>query len=301
VSPRFNWEFDGQNWPNRQASTFVSAAGLKWHVQCLGSGPPLLLLHGTGASTHSLRTLMRLLSGSFTLIAPDLPGHGFTSMPTPQGLSLPGMAAGIGALMQEMAIEPVLAAGHSAGAAILIRATLDRQISPAAIISINGALLPFGSAVGQFFSPIARLMVATPLVHRLMAWRARNPTVVENLLRGTGSKPSPEDVALYARLFRNPGHVAAALGMMANWDLNGLIRDLPRLVPPLVLVTGLDDRAIPPADTENVRKLLPSARILRLPDAGHLAHEEQPAEVAAMIVEIARAMSLTTTPDRQPE
>ena len=77
-----SWERDGRDWPNREASRFVEAGGLRWHVQQMGRGPVLLLLHGTGASTHSWRALLPLLAKSFTVVAPDLPGHGFTATPS---------------------------------------------------------------------------------------------------------------------------------------------------------------------------------------------------------------------------
>ena len=48
-----DWATDGRDWPNHAASRFVEAAGMRWHVQVMGSGPALLLLHGTGAATHS--------------------------------------------------------------------------------------------------------------------------------------------------------------------------------------------------------------------------------------------------------
>lgn len=295
MTGRLDWDRDGQTWPNRAASAFVSAAGLRWHVQTMGTGPVLLLLHGTGASTHSVRKLMCLLASRFTVIAPDLPGHAFTSQPDVQGLTLPGMAAEIGALMRVLGVSPALAVGHSAGAAILIRAALDGEIDPAAVVSINGALLPFGSPIGQFFSPIAKVMAVAPFVHQFMAWRAGSLTAVEELLRGTGSRPTSEDVALYAVLFRNAAHVQATLGMMAHWDLHALSRDLHRLKPLLVLLVGLEDRAIPPRDAEKVAARVRCARIVRLAGAGHLAHEEQPDEVAATIVATAKELSVLPT------
>lgn len=297
MSGRLVWERDGQNWPNREASRFVSASGLRWHVQVAGAGPHLLLLHGTGASTHSLRALIPRLAQLFTVVAPDLPGHGFTSMPTTEGLTLPGMAESVGALMRELGISPVLVAGHSAGAAILIRAALDGRMAPAAIFCINGALLPFGGALSQVFSPVAKMMALTPLVHQLMSWRAGSLSAVDRLLRGTGSIPSPEDVELYARLFQTPDHVAAALGMMANWDLNSLARDLPRLAVPLVLIVGDRDRAIPPRDATRLQALVASARIVWVHGAGHLAHEEKPREIADILVRGAAEASLLFTSD----
>jgi len=55
-------EADGADWPNRAASRKLRAGGVDWHVQILGRGPTLLLLHGTGASTHSWRDVAPLLA-----------------------------------------------------------------------------------------------------------------------------------------------------------------------------------------------------------------------------------------------
>ena len=73
-----DWAKDGADWPNRQYSRFVEAAGMRWHVQVMGQGPALLLLHGTGAATHSWRDVMPKLAGHYTVVAIDLPGHAFT-------------------------------------------------------------------------------------------------------------------------------------------------------------------------------------------------------------------------------
>ncbi len=278
------WEREGRDWPNRHTSRFVQAAGLRWHVQVMGQGPVLLLLHGTAAATHSWRALMPLLAEHFTVVAPDLPGHGFTQGVTGPRLSLPGMAASVGALLQVLQMKPVLAAGHSAGAAILLRMALDQRIAPACIVSLNGALQPLGDQHAAFFTRTARLLVGLPFVPSLFAWRAADKSVAERLLTDTGSRIEPQGVDYYARLFRHSGHLAAALGMMANWDLVPLLRDLPRLTARLVLVVGANDRAVPPAQADRVRARLPAARIIALPNLGHLAHEEAPAEIAALIV-----------------
>ena len=75
---RLDWTVDGADWPNRDASRFVEAGGLRWHVQVMGTGPVALLVHGMGASSHSWRDVAPLLASRFTVIIPDLPGHAFT-------------------------------------------------------------------------------------------------------------------------------------------------------------------------------------------------------------------------------
>ncbi|TCZ65983.1 alpha/beta fold hydrolase BchO [Roseicella aquatilis] len=285
------------DWPNRAHSRFLTAAGLRWHVQVAGDGPVLLLVHGTGGATHSWRDLLPILARRFTVVAPDLPGHGFTGPPRPEGLSLPGMARGLAALLRTLGLAPVLAAGHSAGAAVIARMALDGGMAPRALIGLNAALLPFEGLAGQVFSPMARLLAGLPAVPWFLAWRAGERAVVERLLRDTGSALDARGVELYGRLLRRPGHVAAALGMMARWELRPLLRDLRRLDIPLVLVVGGHDRTVAPSDARRIRAQVPGARIIDLPALGHLAHEERPAEVAGIVVQVAREAGLLPAGD----
>jgi len=280
-----NWAEVRAHWPHSEASRFVDAAGLRWHVQVMGQGPVVLLIHGTGSSSHSWRGLAPHLASRYTVVAPDLPGHGFSGSVDGRRLSLPGMAASVSALVEAMGIEPRWVVGHSAGAAILARCTLDALLEPEALISLNGALLPFRGAAGLLFPPLAKLLFLNPLAPRLFARSATSRDRVVRLIEGTGSRLDPLGIDLYARLFSSPEHVAATLGMMANWDLRRLTRDLAELERPVLLVVGEGDRAVPPGDADRLSRILPEAKQIRLPGLGHLAHEEDPEEVARIMVE----------------
>jgi magnesium chelatase accessory protein len=292
MSDKLDWNVEGRDWPNRDASRFVAAGGLRWHVQVMGQGPVALLAHGTGAATHSWRDLAPLLARRFTVVAPDLPGHGFTATPPRQRLSLPEMAHDLAALCAKLDVKPDIAIGHSAGAAIITRMALDRVIAPKLIVSLNGAYLPFGGLAAQLFSPLAKAMTFNPLVPRLFAWRGRDPAAAHRLLKGTGSTIDARGEALYSRLVGNSGHVAAALQMMANWDLHPLARDLPRLKAELLLIAGSHDSAIPPDVARRVRELVPAARIELMAGVGHLAHEERPEAVVALIIAAAERIGV---------
>ena len=147
MSDRLNWERDGRDWPNRAFSRFVQAGGLRWHVQVMGQGPVVLLLHGTGASTHSLRDLAPLLAEHFTVVAPDLPGHGFTAVPRIAG----GLHAARRRRRHRRAAATCSGCGRRLSSPSAIRRVPRSRcacawtalIAPVAVISLNGALLPF--------------------------------------------------------------------------------------------------------------------------------------------------------------
>jgi magnesium chelatase accessory protein len=289
---RLDWERDGAAWPNRETSRFVEAGGLRWHVQVFdedargaSARPMLLLLHGTGAATHSWRDLAPALAQTFHVVAPDLPGHGFTDAIADGGPSIDRMAQAVAALLRRLDVEPAVSAGHSAGAAILIRMRLMRLLSPAPIVSLNGALLALGGFAGQLFSPLAKLLSLNPFVPGFMSRRLEDEAVLDRMLAGTGSRIDLAGRRSYRLLAGSRAHVAGALAMMANWDLPRFARDLPRLDVPLTLVAGTNDRTISPEDAARVARLVPDAKVVRLPRLGHLAHEEDPASSAAIIRE----------------
>jgi magnesium chelatase accessory protein len=264
----------------------VQAGGLRWHVQQMGAGPVALLIHGTGSSLHSWRDLMPLLMPHFAVVAMDLPGHAFTGTPAAARLSLAGMAEAVAALVAALKLDVELVVGHSAGAAIAARLVLDGRLAARALVAINGAFMPLRGLPGLVFPPVARLMAATPLAPRWFARQRWDTPALERLIAGTGSTLDARGLALYGALVRDPRHAAGALGMMSRWNLAPLALDLARLRTPLAMIVGADDRAVPPRDAQRVRALVPATTPTSLDivaRAGHLVHEERPAEVAALI------------------
>jgi magnesium chelatase accessory protein len=302
MAERLDWIRDGRDWPHREASSFVDAGGVRWHVQRFArsaSGghptepaPVALLLHGTGASGHSWGPMLPWLGRHFDLISVDLPGHAFSSLPASWQSSLPGMARAAGDLMKALGARPDVVIGHSAGAALAARMCLDGQLAPKLLISLNGAFLPLPGLAGVVFPPVAKVMAALPFAPSFFAGQAADPRSIDRLIDGTGSKLDAAGRALYARLVRNPGHVQGALAMMANWDVRPLLRDLPGLSTQMLLVVADKDKTVAPEQAQQVRAMCPGASavdVQRLAELGHLAHEEDPAQVSALCVAAARA------------
>lgn len=291
-----DWAQDGNAWPHREASRFVQAGGLRWHVQQMGRGPALLLVHGTGASSHSWRDLMPRLAPHFNVLVPDLPGHAFSTPAPGHALSCPGMAEALHVLLKAVHFEPAVAVGHSAGAAVLARLALDGRL-PAVhtLMALNGALLPLQGLL-RAMSPAAKLLTRVPGLPRLVAARAGDRSAIERLIGNTGSNLGREGSALYARLWRDRAHVAGVLAMMARWNIDSLPGELPRLAARLLLLAGSADRAVAPAQADWVAARVPGAKVVPLPGLGHLAHEEDPAGVAELLIALAQPLANGTTP-----
>lgn len=292
LSDRPEWAREGHDWPNRATSRFVTVGRLRWHVQVAGEGPVLLLLHGTGAATHSWRALLPRLAERFTVVAPDLPGHGFTSGRPPGGLSMAAMARAVSELLAPLAVTPRLIVGHSAGVAVAVRMALDGLAAPAGIIGLNSALMPFPGIAARLFPTLARMLFVNPFAPHIFAGIARQQGEVAGFLRrSTGSRIDAEGANFYQRLFATPAHCAGAITMMADWDLETLSRDLPKLSVPLLLVHGEGDAMIPPSSAREAAALVPGARVETLAGLGHLAHEEAPEQVATLIERFAAAFA----------
>ena len=262
----------------------VQAGGLCWQLRRQGHGPLVLLLHGTGASLHSWEPLAARLRATHTLLSLDLPGHARSGTLPARRRSLPGMAQSLAELLQAVHARPHAVIGHSAGAALMVQLALDGHLPGARLIGLNAALQPFDGWAGFLFPPLARLMAINPLVPWLVAWRAQDPGAVRRLITATGSRLSDDGVAAYHALLRQPSHVAGVLAMMACWDLQPLQAALPRLQRPLHLLVAARDGTVPPGQAERTAaRCRPWVQLHPLAGLGHLAHEEAPERVAAVL------------------
>ncbi len=275
----------------------VTAGGLRWRVRRGGEGPVLLLLHGTGASLESWQACADLLAAQFDVLMPDLPGHAGSGGWVDGQVSLARMAQSLAALLDTLRARPALVAGHSAGAAVMLQWALHPLHSTHAangahegshsalrgLLSVNGALQPLQGLAGLVFPPVARLLRHRPWLPLWVARHARDRHAVRRFVAATGSMLDDAGIARYQQLLLQPGHVAGALAMMAGWRVEALQSALGRLTLPLWLVTGAKDRTVPPAQARTLAARVPGTRLHELPGLGHLAHEEAPEAVAALV------------------
>jgi magnesium chelatase accessory protein len=273
-------------WPNYADSRLLTVHDVRWHVQDAGQGPIVLLLHGTAGSTHQWGDVIPRLTAHARIIAPDLPGHAFTQVP--HGLqrdvfSLGGMAKAVAELCEALDVRPVLVAGHSAGAAVALRMTLDGLVAPQAVLGFNPALVPPPEAYVSLVAPFLGPIVESRLVGGGAAWLARETGLIARMLGSSGSTLTEAQRTIYRDLCANESHVAAALAMMGRWDLSALLRDAAALTVPFTAYAGALDRWVPARRLEPVVARIPRAVFEVVNNAGHLIPDEVPGVVVTAI------------------
>ncbi len=270
------------DWPMRAQSRTIHAGPHLWHVQQMGDGPQILMLHGAGASTHTWRNLAPLLAPHYRLVMPDLPGQGFTRMGSRTRCGLDAMAEDLVALCADQGWQPQAVIGHSAGGALALR--LAELLPLKVAVGINAALGNFDGPAGVVFPILARLLALNPVIPSLFARLAGTEAQVRRLLGSTGSTVDTEGVRLYKRLVSDPAHVDGTLAMMAQWQLDGLLARLPQIALPVLFLVGANDRTVPPQVSRDAALRMPQATVAELAGLGHLVQEEAAAQTAGILL-----------------
>jgi magnesium chelatase accessory protein len=270
------------DWPNRAHGRHIRTRPHDWWVVEAGTGPTILLLHGAGGSGHSFAPLLPYLTPHYRCIIPDLPGQGFTRAGARGRFGLDPTADDLATLCDLNHFAPTAIIGHSAGAAIALR--LSEILPLHGVVGINAALGTFEGLAGTLFPMLARGFASIPFLPSVIARTWGNAARVNGLLDGTGSQLGPEARAQYLTLVQSPAHIDGALGMMSQWNLTPLVSRFGANPVPTLLITGDKDRTVPPRISRDAAARMPMAQHVELPGLGHLAQEEAPHSVAALIL-----------------
>ena len=277
------WPPSKYDWPLHEYSQRVQAVGHRWHVQIMGQGPAVVLLHGAGAGGQSWRNLAPVLAKRWQLIIPDLPGQGFSVARPGSGFGISDMSHDLQALLCKLDCKPAAIVGHSAGAVVAL--DMAKTISLKRVVAINPALRQFDGMAGWLYPAMARTLARVPFSSAVLARTVSKPQNIARLLAATGSRTDSETARLYGALAQDSAHIAGTLSMMAHWDLNALLPDLPNVTSDCLFLIGEKDGTVPPDVGLTAVNLLPNANAQTFPNLGHLAHEEDPEMMAKSINE----------------
>lgn len=288
------------SWPNADLSRRIHGPVHRWHVQEAGQGKTMLLLHGAGGSTHNFRDMIGPLAREFHVVAIDLPGQGFTQLGARHRCGLQPMAQDVLALCAQEGWSLDIIVGHSAGGAIALDIA-TQPVSPQGhiplVVGINAALGEFPGLAGLLFPLMAKAMAAVPFTARLFSGASANPERIKALIQSTGSELDQQGLDLYRRLVADRNHVDGTLLMMAQWKLRPLLDQLGAHTGPVRFVVGEKDATVPPTVSLGMARKMPNATVTNLPDLGHLAHEENPEQMAALIIQMVQEYEASQRPN----
>jgi pimeloyl-ACP methyl ester carboxylesterase len=268
----------------------VEADGVRVFYRAAGNSeaPVVLLLHGFPTSSFMFRELIPRLADHYRVIAPDLPGFGFTEVPAERkySYSFDGLAVTIEAFTQALKLDLFALYVFDYGAPTGFRLAMAHPERVTAIISQNGNAYEEG--FGDAWDPIRKYW-ASPTAENREVIRQNILTLEATRWQYTHGVASPESVSpesytLDAALLERPGNKEIQLDLFLDYSSN--VKLYPKFQeyfrkskPPLLAIWGKNDPFFIPAGAEGFRKDLPNAKVQFL-DTGHFAIETHVVEIA---------------------
>jgi len=265
--------------------TLVRDDGTRLHVETLGEGPALLLLHGWSRASADLRPLAEALAPRARVILPDLRGHG-RSAPAPLSLGL--LAADLAAVVAAEAPDGLaLLAGWSLGGQVALAALSAHPALRAGVraLALLGATPRFTKGDGWPHGQPARAVEGLALRVRRQPGKAFARFLDDCLAPGEAEALGAARLAaLHAAQPPDPAAALAGLEVLASADLRADLRaGLAALALPALVIHGEADAIVPVAAGRALAAALPAARLATLPGAGHAPFLARQAEVAALL------------------
>ena len=275
---------------HRFAEWELEVHGHRVMYRTVGSGPPVVLIHGMlNSSRHWERVALRL-ADSYTVIAPDLIGHGDSA--TPRGdYSLGAHATSIRDLLSVLGVDRATIVGHSLGGGVAMQFInqFPQRTERLVLISSGG--------LGHEVSPLLRT-AALPGVSAALSGAA-HPWVLSSLsrigdrltARGSGNGAAVQAVVRALRPLQDPGSREAFLHTLRSViDVRGQrVSAVDRLYlldgMPTLIIWGERDRTIPIAHGLAAHAAAPNSQFATLPRAAHFPHLEDPDGLADLLLD----------------
>ncbi len=277
----------------QDAIRYVTIHGHRRAFQMMGEGPALLLLHGLACDHTTWAPVVRELARSYTVIAPDLLGHGMSDKPRAD-YTLGGYANGMRDLLTVLGIDRVTVVGHSFGGGIAMQFAYQfPERTERMVLVAPGGL-------GPEVTPLIKLIQAPgwePVMALLTRPGVRHvSTTALRTLSYVGSRHT-----------RDLGEIADIVDSWRDRRTRFAIRHLVRAVIdwrgqivtmsdrayltetiPVAVIWGEDDQVIPARHLETAATLATDARAVLLADAGHFPHKNHPERFVEIIDDFMR-------------
>ncbi len=255
-----------------------------------GEGPAVVLVHGLAGSSTTWKHVMPAMAERFTVVAPDLLGHGQSAKPRGD-YSLGAYASGIRDLLVALGVERATFVGHSLGGGIAMQLAYQfPQRCERLVLVASGGL---GEEVSPWLRAVGLPGAEYVLPVILAPWLRERAESVGGWLRRFGWRPDSTLIEIwrsYTTLTSAEGQQAFVHTLRSVIDASGQrvsARDRLYLATgvPTLIVWGEDDRVIPVAHAHDAHAAIPTSRLETLSGAGHFLPVEQPGWFAGVLID----------------
>ena len=272
----------------------IEADGVKVFYREAGApdAPVIVLLHGFPTSSFQYRELIPRLADRYHVIAPDLPGFGFTEVPEKRQYeyTFDALARTLGAFTDALKLTRYALYVFDYGAPTGLRLAMERPERVTAIVSQNGNAYEEG--LGDAWAPIQRYWREPTAENRETLRKALGPEGLRSQYTDGVSNPeriAPEGYTLDAAMIERPGNMDIQLDLFLDYANN--VKLYPafqeyfrKAKPPLLAIWGKHDPFFIPPGAEAYRRDNPNAKVQFL-DTGHFALETHVEEIATAMRE----------------
>jgi pimeloyl-ACP methyl ester carboxylesterase len=257
------------------AERLVAVGDQRVHVVDVGTGEPLVLLHGFGASTLIWDAVVPSLARSRRVVAIDLNGFGWTERPrAPEAYTLDGQERLVLGVADALGLDRFDLGGHSYGGAISIFLASRHPERVRSLLLVDSAMPAYGTLRRRDRFAHRGL---TGIYVRTIGLTKRRVRAGLKASYADDSKVTPALVEAYLERLRVEGVEDAFYGLTAPTGAPPDRIDLAALAMPALLVWGSEDELTPAADGRAAAATMPDATFVELPDCGHSPMEECPA------------------------
>jgi pimeloyl-ACP methyl ester carboxylesterase len=263
-----------------------NGAPVNLHIEDTGRGPPLVLLHGLGASSYMWRLVTPALAATHRVIAIDLKGFGRSDKTFDLAYATEDQAALVIGVIRALALTNVTLVGHSFGGNIALMTVLmangidSRRISRLVLLNAPALPQPASSGVALLNKPILPYVMLNILPPQI-------PTALGLLSEATGMGHITEtDIRFYAAPLSDVAGRHALIQsarQIAPADADGIIRRYPRIQQPVLVVGCREDRTVPISTAVRMARILPRARLRVLEGCDHIPPEQTPGAVIDLL------------------
>ncbi len=262
---------------------------LPLHSEAVGNGPPLILLHGFGATLFTWRFLVAPLAESHRVVRVDLLGFGNSPKPYDGDYSIRAQSKLLEAFIAAHCLNDVTLVGHSLGGAVALLTALRRKNT-----GLVRSLVLIDAPAYQQPLPLFIRALRTPLgptLARVMPAELQVKSVLKLAYFDNAAVPT-ESVRVYARALRSAGGRHALVQTARELippDIGAVSLQYPQLHVPTLLIWGQHDEIVPLSTGTRLARVLPHATLVVIERSGHLPQEETPGEVIRAVTEFVGA------------